>query len=92
MITEYIAKAMARAEVKQLEDGTYFASVPGLQGPWGNGSTKEECLGELREVLEEWLVASLRDDDELPEIEGVSLNFGGKRWSGQLRAASSSKN
>jgi len=92
MITEYIDKALTRVKVKRLEDGTYFASVPELRGPWANGTTKDECLTELREVLEEWLVVSLRDDDELPEFGSVSLNFGGKRWSGQLRAASSSKN
>jgi hypothetical protein len=30
----------------------------------------------------------LREDDTLPELSGVSLNFGGKRWRRRLAAES----
>jgi len=40
-----------------------------------------------RAVLEEWLVLALRDDDDLPVLGNVSLNFGGRRWSAQPLAA-----
>lgn len=89
MITSYIEKALCHAQVEKMEDGKYFATVPGLKGLWADGDSKERCLAALREVLEEWLVAALRDDDDLPEFDGVSLNFGGKRWSERLHAASS---
>jgi predicted RNase H-like HicB family nuclease len=90
VLEEYVEKAMARACYEKLEDGSgYAASIPGLAGAWADGATKEECRDTLREVLEEWLVAALRADDELPEFDGVSLNFAGRRWSEPSPAASS---
>ncbi len=80
MLTEYIEKAMERAQVEKIENGRYFASMTDFKGPWADGETREDCLRELRSVFEEWLVIALREDDELPELTGVSLNFGGKRW------------
>ena len=80
MLTEYIEKAIARAEIEKMEDGRYFASIPNFKGVWADGDTSEECLRELRIAFEEWLVIALREDDTLPELAGVSLNFGGRRW------------
>ena len=80
MLTEYIEKAMKRAVYEEIEEGGFFGHIPELKGPWAEGATKKECQANLRQVLEEWLVLALREDDELAEIEGVSLNFGGKRW------------
>jgi len=91
MINKYIKKALQHAHIEKMEDGRYFATIPGLQGLWADGDTKEGCLAILAQVVEEWLVLALRDDDELPEFDGVSLNFGGKRWSDRLPAASSSE-
>lgn len=79
-LTEYIEKALHRAKVEKMEDGRYFGHLEGFPGPWAEADTEEECLKELRTVFEEWLVLALREDDELPELDGVSLNFGGKRW------------
>ncbi len=88
MITEYVERAMKHATYEQVEEGGFFGHIPGLQGPWAEGATEAECQVNLRQVLEEWLVLALRDDDELPEMEGISLNFGGKRWRKRLVAAS----
>jgi len=86
MLTEYIEKAMSLAHVDKIEDGRYFASIPGFKGLWADGDTQNECRSELRDCLEEWLVIALREDDELPELAEVSLNFGGKRWQTPLPA------
>ncbi len=86
MLTEYLEKAMAQANVEKTEDGRYFASIPDFKGVWGDGDTPKESCKELRGALEEWLVIALRDDDTLPKIDGVSLNFGGKRWRRPLPA------
>jgi predicted RNase H-like HicB family nuclease len=91
MVIKYIEKAMRHAAIEKMEDGRYFGSIPGLNGVWADGDTKDECLTTLEEVLEDWLVLSLRDDDELPEFDGITLNFGGKRWSAQSSAANSSE-
>jgi predicted RNase H-like HicB family nuclease len=80
MLTEYIEKAMSLAQIEKMEDGRYFASIHGFKGLWADGDTQDECCSELRDCLEEWLVIALREDEELPELAEVSLNFGGKRW------------
>ena len=86
MLTEYIEKAMAMGRVEKTEDGRYFSTIPGFDGLWADGKTKKQWLDELRQSLEEWLVTALSDDEDLPEISGTSLNFGGKRWQTPLTA------
>jgi predicted RNase H-like HicB family nuclease len=88
MLTEYTEQAMALARIEKMEDGRYFASIPCFKGLWADGDTSKECLTQLRSALEEWLVAALREDEELPELAGISLNFGGKRWHTSLAAES----
>lgn len=75
MLSEYIQKALERAQYKVLDDGTWFAEIPGFQGVWANASTVEVCRQELVEVLEEWLVLKIRDRDLIPEIEGVRIEI-----------------
>jgi predicted RNase H-like HicB family nuclease len=75
MLSEYIQKALEKALYKVLDDGTWFAEIPGFQGVWANASTVEECRQELVEVLEEWLVLKIRDRDPIPEIEGVRIEI-----------------
>jgi predicted RNase H-like HicB family nuclease len=66
VITEYINAALRKALYKVLEDGSWFAEIPGFEGVWGNGATVEECREELKEVLEEWLILKIRDKDTIP--------------------------
>jgi predicted RNase H-like HicB family nuclease len=75
MLLEYTQKALEKAQYKKLDDGTWFAEIPGFEGVWANANTVEECRTELLEVLEEWLILKLRDNDPIPEIEGVSLKI-----------------
>ena len=75
MLTEYIQKALEKARYKVLEDGTWFAEVPGFEGVWANAPTVEGCRQDLMEVMEEWLILKIRDRDPIPQIEGVSLEF-----------------
>jgi len=73
MIFEYIQKALKKAEYKILDNGTWFAEIPGFEGLWANTKTVEECRFELQEVLEEWLILKIRDRDPIPEIEGIAI-------------------
>jgi predicted RNase H-like HicB family nuclease len=43
MLLLYIQKAMSKAQYKPLDDGTWFAEVPGFHGIWANGNSAEEC-------------------------------------------------
>jgi predicted RNase H-like HicB family nuclease len=64
---------MKRARYKTLENGDYFGRAPGLAGAWANARTLDKCREELREVLEEWLVLKIRDNDPIPRIGRVAL-------------------
>ena len=66
MISEYIVQKLNQANYKILADGSYFGEISGLKGVWASAKTLEECRGELREVLEEWLILKLRDGDRIP--------------------------
>ncbi|MBI4505122.1 MAG: type II toxin-antitoxin system HicB family antitoxin [Chloroflexi bacterium] len=75
MLTEYIEAAMKRARCRVIGDDTYFGEIPGFQGVWSNANSPEECLRELREVLEDWIVLGLRHDDPMPEVDGLTLTL-----------------
>ncbi len=75
MIIEYCNKAIEKAEYRKLEDGTWFAEIPGFKGVWANGKSVEECRKELIDVLEEWLVIKLRDKDSIPTVDGLKIEI-----------------
>ena len=73
MLTRYIHEAMKRARYKTLQDGAHFGEIPGLAGVWANERTLDKCREVLQEVLAEWLVLKMRDNDPIPRIGQVSL-------------------
>jgi len=75
MLQTYIQKALQKAQYKRLEDGSWFAEVPGLQGVWANGDCIEFCREELSEVIEEWLFLKIHDHDEIPVLDGIQLKI-----------------
>ncbi len=75
MLFEYIQGALEKAEYKKLDNGTWFAEIPGFEGVWANGKTVEECRKEITEVLEEWLILKLRDGDPIPIVKGIDINI-----------------
>ncbi len=58
------------AEYDTLEDGSYVATVLGLQGVIAVGDALEECRMDLIEVIEEWIVARLQWGYTIPPIGG----------------------
>jgi predicted RNase H-like HicB family nuclease len=75
MLTEYIKASLKRADYKKLEDGSWYAEIPGFTGVWANGESVEECRNELQEVLEEWLILKIRDKDPIPTVDGLDINI-----------------
>jgi predicted RNase H-like HicB family nuclease len=75
MIAEYIQKSLENAEYKKLEDGTWYAEILGFKGVWANGKNVEECRKELSEVIEEWILLKIKDNESIPELKGVKLNI-----------------
>jgi predicted RNase H-like HicB family nuclease len=45
-----------------------------LGGVWANEATVETCREVLQEVLEEWLLLKIRDNDPIPRLGRVSLS------------------
>ena len=58
-----------QAEYDTLEDGSYVATVPGLQGVIAVGDSLEKCRSDLIEVIEEWMVARLQRGYSVPPID-----------------------
>ena len=75
MLTEYIRAGMRRASYELLDDGTFFGTIEGFQGLWANADTLEACRLELRSTFEDWLLLALREGDDLPTVDGISLNL-----------------
>ncbi len=74
MVTEYIREAMKLPHYEEMENGRFFATIPGLQGLWAEEATLETCRAELRSTLEDWIALRLRFGDRLPVIGGVNLH------------------
>lgn len=75
MLYEYIQKALEIAKYKILDDGSWFAEIPGFQGVWANAKTVEDCRKELMEVLEEWLILKIRDHEPIPSVKKMRLKI-----------------
>lgn len=75
MLSQYMSRALERATYKQLDDRTWFAEIPGFTGVWAHAPTVETCRSELLEVLEEWLLLKLRDQDPIPAVEGIEIKI-----------------
>jgi len=66
MITDFINKKLQLAKYKILEDKTYFGEISEVNGVWANAKTLELCRKELQEVLEDWLVLSIKSEKRIP--------------------------
>lgn len=68
ILSDYIQAAMHTVEVKRLDSGEWFASIPLCPGVWASAGSPEAARAEIAEVLEEWIVFALSDGEELPPI------------------------
>ena len=73
VLTNYVQAAMRKTVLDQLSDGSWYAKIPPCPGVWANEETPDRCQSVLREVLEEWLLLKLLDNDPLPELDGIDL-------------------
>jgi len=74
MLITYIRAAMKRAVFEKLKDGTIYGRIPGFQGVWANAKTESACRRELQDVLEGWIILSLKRNLPLPVVEDIGLN------------------
>ena len=75
LIELWAAAAVTHARIRNIDDPSgLVATVVGIDGAWGFGSSSEEALDDLRSVLIDWAQLKLEDgDDDIPSMEGLHL-------------------
>ena len=68
---KYIDLAMQTAVITK-EDGVFCGYLEGFKGVFAQGTTKRECLEELRSCAESWVEIRLTRRLDLPEF-GIQL-------------------
>jgi predicted RNase H-like HicB family nuclease len=77
MLTEYIEAAMRKAKYEILrDDNTFYGYIPGFDGVYANAEDLETCRGELKEVLEEWIMLGIARHSPLPAVDEIKLVVG----------------
>ena len=75
MLTDYIREAMRLAHYELMQNGRFFATIPGLKGLWAEDTTLEACREELQSTLEDWIMLKVRfGDKDFPVLNGIDLN------------------
>lgn len=67
------------AQVKQLDDGSWFAHIEECPGCWNDGDTADQALDGLSDVLRGWIAVSARcghDLSHLPSTTTYTAHFG----------------
>lgn len=67
----WIEAALESAQLEAIDEG-FFASVPDVHGPWGQGASPYLALKDLRDALEGWIELKIEDgDDDIPPVKGA---------------------
>jgi hypothetical protein len=75
LVKAYADLACRHARVREVDPEVWFATVAGLEGAWGDGSTEVEALRSLHEAIIGWVAVKLRlGIHNIPPIEGINLN------------------
>ena len=75
MLTEYIDEALHRARYELIEDDKtpYYGEIPELPGVWTSGRTLEACRRELKEVIEGWILVSVKRSLDIPRLGAAEI-------------------
>lgn len=74
MITEYIEEALKRARYEIINDEEpYYGEVEELKGVWATGKTLEECRNNLKDVIEGWILLSIKKGIEIPKLGNYEI-------------------
>lgn len=72
---QYVRLALSHAEFSQNEDGSWTAEMPVLPGCITWGATRSEAVEMAKDAAEAWVLTALRFGDEVPPIDGNSLQY-----------------
>ena len=69
MVIEYIEEALKRARYEIIDDEEpYYGEVKELKGVWATGKTLEECRNDLKDVIEGWILVSIKKGLPIPKL------------------------
>jgi transcriptional regulator with XRE-family HTH domain len=77
VLTAYFEAAMRHAVYRHVraEQERIYAAIPGIEGLWARGFTREEAERDLREALEWWTLTAVFEHRPLPAFDGNSLEI-----------------
>ena len=75
MLTEYIEEALKKAQYEIIDDDEpYYGEVLELKGVWATGNTLEECRNNLKDVIEGWLILSIKKGLPIPKLGSIEIS------------------
>lgn len=76
MIFEFIQAALKHAKYEIIDDEhPFYAEIPKLPGVWASGNSFEACRETLIEVLEGWILVKIKNGQEIPVIDNLSIKL-----------------
>jgi predicted RNase H-like HicB family nuclease len=74
MLIEYIEESLKRAHYEIINDEEpFYGEVKELKGIWATGNTLEECRKNLRDVIEGWILVSIKKGLNIPKLGNVEI-------------------
>jgi predicted RNase H-like HicB family nuclease len=69
MLIEYVEEALRRARYEIIEDEEpFYGEIEDLKGVWATGKTLEECRSNLKDVVEGWILLSIKKGLPIPKL------------------------
>jgi len=72
---QYVRLALSHAQFSQNEDDSWTVEIPVLPGCVTWGATRSEVVEMAKDAAEAWVLTALRFGDEIPPIDGNSLQY-----------------
>ena len=74
MLIEYVEEALRHARYEMIQDEEpYYGEVTELKGVWATGKSLEECRERLQEVIQGWILVSLRKNLPIPRLGACEI-------------------
>ena len=77
MLIEYIDEALRRAHYEIIDDKErYYGKIQELKGVWATGDTLQKCRENFKDVIEGWILLSLKKGLPVPKLLNYSAFSG----------------
>ncbi len=74
MLAEYIEEALRHAHYEMINDEEpFYGEVKELKGVWASGKSLEECRTHLKDVIEGWILVSIKQGKSLPKMGSFQI-------------------